>query len=206
MNQPEASISSFGKIWLVSVAVLIAACLFLQVTPAQAEDSEADHYAQTVNSDLGYNYALKYVELVRAGWHPQKAYYAIWAYQNGWRLGYHHGWHDGAYQINRNRNQQWTGPWRAWMYNEYDAWLKAQQSWGWSKDVWGAFEKGYHDGYDKGIRVGWNRGQHLDRAYIPQPDLSDFGRAARNARSGLDPNDPWADLPLRPQVTGPGSF
>jgi len=183
---------------------LAAALLFvlIQAMPANAQLSEADRYAQLLHSTLGYNYALKFVEVVRAGWPPLTAYRAMYAYKNGWQVGYHRGWHEGAYQSNRPLVESW----RANFNSTYVAWLQFHQNTEWSQGVWGSFEKGFHDGYDKGRLVGWNQGRPLDAGQVPGPEYADFGRARARSRAQNDPNDPYSDLRNVPQITGPGSF
>ena len=181
-----------------------AALLFVLTfsVPAWAQVSEADYYAQSLQNTLGYNYAMKYIEVVRAGWPPLTAYRAMYAYKNGWQVGYYRGWHEGAYQANRALIESWRGSFN----QHYIDWLQFHQNTPWAQGVWGSFEKGFHDGYDKGRAAGWNQGRSLDSSQVPGPDLADFGRARARARSQNDPNDPWSDLRNVPMITGPGSF
>lgn len=181
---------------------MLAALLLVCVSMSAQAQSEADRYAQNLNTSLGYNYAMKFIEMVRVGWPPVRAYHAMFAYKNGWQIGYFRGWHEGAYQSNRPLIESWAANFNS----SYTAWLQWHQSQTWSQDVWGSFEKGYHDGYSKGRAAGWNQGVSIQYTQVPGPDPADFGRARSIARGQLDPNDPYADLRNRPMITGPGSF
>jgi hypothetical protein len=178
---------------------LLAASLVL-VLPAFAQPSEAGAYAQQLQSYIGYGYSQKFLEIVRAGWPPVNAWRAMWVYKNGWDLGYHRGWHEGAYRA----YPQWIASWRPAFDQGYAVWLQEMQTLEWSRSFWGSYQKGYYDGYDKGRAAGWDQGRTLDFSAVPPPDFADFGRYARSVRG--DPNDPWSDLRNREVVTGPGAF
>jgi hypothetical protein len=176
-----------------------------------SQDLESQRYGSDISSHLGPTYTQQYWDLIQKGWEPLKAHGAIWAYSNGWKLGYDHGWHDEAYQIRfyAKHRAHWTKLWMSWFDQEYDVWLKFHQEADWSKDVWGAYEKGYVDGEDRGrvqSRKDRDRRGFFYRDSVPAPDKDDFGRAARNAGSAGDAGDSMRGHWPRRTITGPGSF
>jgi hypothetical protein len=191
MKQFLSTIGS--RSWLLSFVLLALITVASLPSTAAAQTSDAQKYAQAIASDPGATnggYLAAYWQIVNQGKPPLDAYRATYMYNTGYTIGYYYG----VLQIINNNQAP------ADKYALYFTWVNYYQQAAWSQKLWGWFQQGYLDGQNKGFNVAM--GKEAGRTdVIPAPTAGDVLRYQRSL--GVDPNDPWSDLRVREQITGP---
>lgn len=176
----------------------LLAAIVIGITPSaslaqQAPVPPAQYYAGIIAGDPGARgYEAVYWELIRQGKQPLDAYRATYVYEQGYRIGYYYGF----ILVTLNGQQPADG------YDSYFTWLQFYQSQEWSKPLWGWFQQAYLDGQLRGNRVARRLEAVPAGGGIPAPAAGDVG-AYQRSLPAVDPNDPWSDLRIRQQITGP---
>jgi hypothetical protein len=173
--------------------VLVTLASFTGSAAAQAQPSEAQIYAAKIQADPGAangGHLAIYSELVRKGKKPYDAYRAAYIYNKGFEIGYYYGVVDFVLKGQRPADN----------YDTFFSWQTFYQQQAWSKPLWGWFQQGYLDGHTKGKRVA-ARLEAGRSDLIPPANVGDLNRYQRSLN--IDPDDPWSDLRVREQITGP---
>lgn len=185
--------------WCARLAGALLLCLLaLAALPGtaaaqQAQPNEAQVYAAKIAADPGAangGQLAIYWELARKGKPPYDAYRAAYIYNKGFEIGYYYGVVDFVLQGKRPADN----------YDTFFSWQTFYQQQAWSKPLWGWFQQGYLDGHTKGKMVAARREAGRSDV-IPPATAGDLNRYQRSLN--IDPDDPWSDLRVREQITGP---
>jgi hypothetical protein len=158
------------------------------------QSNPAYDYSAKIAADTsvqGQSYDGIYWQLIRQGKQPLDAYRATYMYEKGYEIGYYYGFVlvilRGQQSVDNN--------------DIYWVWLNYYKQAAWSKGLWGWFQQAYLDGQLRGNRVA--RGLEAAPAgnVTARPAPRDVG--AYQLSLPVDPNDPWSDLRIREQFTGP---
>jgi len=154
-----------------------------------------EDYYQIISQNLGSGYADQYYRLVKGPYNHNyvTAMYEVYAFQQGWQLGYYHGTvvrsyvENGTYDLNKQYLDQHRDSWygtaieniRGWSHvnSEYKPLLELIASHG-----WGA---GYKRGYTERLNAPPNPSQFDFDLYWSPAGLAD---------PGAEGEDPWGDL------------
>lgn len=133
-----------------------------------------------------------YAALINKGWKPINSFYGLWAYSNGWLIGYRHGQWYGYF-----RNQP-LAPTKTQFDSEYlNDFTKHRDQWKWwTGPVLGMYQMGYMDGKQQGLVENWGNAKEF--RYPVYGDYQSYFRAV-----GIDVCDPFGDLPLNTSYWGP---
>ena len=164
-------------------------------TGKRPTNEQLQHYASIFAAKpCPYCYSLLLV-LMQRGWRHDVGFRAVWAYSNGFVTGYPEGCFLG-YWRHHNGNAPLPTATAAQYQAIFEQNLQLNKSANYSPDAWGMYQVGYFDGRVQG-RNDWPGCEGRPSRDLTLNDYLIYFRSA-----GLDPCDPFGDLPINPAGLG----